>query len=69
VSITTPTRLRWLARHRPDILKAARGLGMLSDWITFRLAGVQVTEPSCGHRAGPPRLLGRNGHHVEPDER
>jgi autoinducer 2 (AI-2) kinase len=52
VSITTPARLRWLARHRPDILEAARGLGMLSDWITFRLAGVRVTEPSCGSSSG-----------------
>jgi len=48
VSITTPARLRWLARHRPGILAATRGLGMLSDWILYRLAGVQVTEPSCG---------------------
>jgi autoinducer 2 (AI-2) kinase len=52
VSITTPARLRWLARHRPDILEGARGLGMLSDWITFRLAGVRVTEPSCGSSSG-----------------
>jgi autoinducer 2 (AI-2) kinase len=52
VSITTPARLRWLARHRPGILEAARGLGMLSDWITFRLAGVRVTEPSCGSSSG-----------------
>jgi autoinducer 2 (AI-2) kinase len=52
VSITTPARLRWLARHRRDILDAARGLGMLSDWITYRLAGAQVTEPSCGSSSG-----------------
>jgi autoinducer-2 kinase len=52
VSITTPARLRWLARHRRDILDAARGLGMLSDWITWRLAGVRVTEPSCGSSSG-----------------
>jgi autoinducer-2 kinase len=52
VSITTPARLRWLARHRRDIVDAARGLGMLSDWITYRLAGVQVTEPSCGSSSG-----------------
>jgi autoinducer 2 (AI-2) kinase len=25
---------------------------MLSDWITFRLAGVRVTEPSCGSSSG-----------------
>src|SRR5215831_5749744 len=35
VSITSPARLRWLARHRPDILGRIHGLGMLSDWITY----------------------------------
>ncbi|HUY47485.1 MAG TPA: autoinducer-2 kinase [Streptosporangiaceae bacterium] len=52
VSITTPARLRWLARHRPDILGAAGSLGMLSDWIVYRLSGAQVTEPSCGSSSG-----------------
>ena len=52
VSITTPARLRWLARHRPDVLSAARGMGMLSDWIATRLSGVQATEPSCGSSSG-----------------
>jgi autoinducer-2 kinase len=52
VSITTPARLRWLARHRPAILNRARGLGMLSDWIATRLSGVLATEPSCGSSSG-----------------
>jgi autoinducer-2 kinase len=52
VSITTPARLRWLARHRPDILGNAASLGMLSDWIIYRLSGAQVTEPSCGSSSG-----------------
>jgi autoinducer-2 kinase len=52
VSITTPARLRWLARHRPDILDAVGSLGMLSDWIVYRLSGAQVTEPSCGSSSG-----------------
>ncbi|HEX9065525.1 MAG TPA: FGGY family carbohydrate kinase, partial [Streptosporangiaceae bacterium] len=52
VSITTPARLRWLARHRPEILAAAGGMGMLSDWIATRLSGVLVTEPSCGSSSG-----------------
>ena len=52
VSITSPARLRWLARHRPDIFGRIHSLGMLSDWITYRLAGVQVTEPSCGSSSG-----------------
>ena len=52
VAITSPARLRWLARNRPDILEAARGLGLLSDWIATRLSGEMVTEPSCGSSSG-----------------
>jgi autoinducer 2 (AI-2) kinase len=60
VSITAPARLRWLARHRPDVLAAARGLGMLSDWIATRLSGVQATEPSCGSSSGMFSLADRS---------
>jgi autoinducer 2 (AI-2) kinase len=59
VSITSPARLRWLARHRPGIFARVHGLGMLSDWITYRLAGVQVTEPSCGSSSGMFSLASR----------
>jgi autoinducer-2 kinase len=52
VSITAPARLRWLGKHRPDILGAADRLGMLSDWIVYRLTGQHVTEPSCGSSSG-----------------
>jgi autoinducer-2 kinase len=52
VSITSPARLRWLARHEPALFDRVRGLGMLSDWIVWRLTGVQVTEPSCGSSSG-----------------
>src|SRR3984957_3417156 len=52
VSITTPARLRWLRRNRPDILEATASLGMISDWIVYRLTGTQVTEPSCGSHLG-----------------
>ena len=60
VSITSPARLRWLARHRPQILREARSLGMLSDWITYRLARVHVTEPSCGSSSGMFSLADRS---------
>ena len=60
VSITTPARLRWLARHRPDILAATGSLGMLSDWIVYRLSGVQATEPSCGSSSGMFALADRS---------
>ena len=59
VSITSPARLRWLARHRPDILAATASLGMLSDWIVYRLTGEHVTEPSCGSSSGMFTLAGR----------
>src|SRR6185312_4944544 len=59
VSITAPARLRWLARHRPDILAATASLGMLSDWIVYRLTGEHVTEPSCGSSSGMFSLAGR----------
>jgi autoinducer 2 (AI-2) kinase len=59
VSITAPARLRWLARHRPDIFGEIHSLGMLSDWIVYRLAGVQVTEPSCGSSSGMFSLASR----------
>jgi autoinducer 2 (AI-2) kinase len=52
VAITAPARLRWLARHRPGVLAAADSLGMLSDWIVYRLTGTHVTEPSCGSSSG-----------------
>jgi autoinducer-2 kinase len=59
VSITAPARLRWLARHRPGILREAGSLGMLSDWIVYRLCGQHVTEPSCGSSSGMFTLAGR----------
>jgi autoinducer 2 (AI-2) kinase len=59
VSITAPARLRWLARHRPGILSATSSLGMLSDWIVYRLSGEHVTEPSCGSSSGMFTLASR----------
>ena len=48
VSITAPARLRWIAEEQPEILARTRHLGMLSDWIAYRLTGVFSTEPTCG---------------------
>ncbi|WP_162940235.1 FGGY family carbohydrate kinase [Gryllotalpicola protaetiae] len=48
VSITAPSRLLWLQQERPDVLAAARHLGMLSDWVVYRLTGEFTTDPSCG---------------------
>jgi autoinducer 2 (AI-2) kinase len=59
VSITSPPRLRWLARHRPELFERVGGLSMISDWILFRLCGRQVTEPSAGSSSGMFDLAGR----------
>jgi len=48
VSITAPARLLWLRDHAPDVLARVRHLGMISDWVTFRLTGQFVTDPTCG---------------------
>lgn len=48
VSITAPARLRWIARHQPEVLSNATHFGMLSDWVTTRLTGGFTTEPTCG---------------------
>lgn len=60
VSITTPPRLRWLARHDPALFESVGGLGMISDWILFRLTGRQVTEPSAGSSSGMFDLAARD---------
>ncbi len=48
VSITTPARLKWLARHRPEIMARVRHIGLISDWAATRLTGEYWTEPSAG---------------------
>lgn len=48
VSITAPARLRWIAEHQPQVLSQARHLGMLSDWVNYRLTGEFLTDPTCG---------------------
>ncbi len=52
VSITSPARLRWIAKHRPRIWEQVAGMCLLSDWISFKLCGEIVTEPSCGSSSG-----------------
>jgi sugar (pentulose or hexulose) kinase len=38
------TKLRWLHRHQPDVLGAARRVLMVKDYLLFRLTGVAVGE-------------------------
>lgn len=48
VSITAPARLRWIAKHQPEVFGRVAHLTMLSDWVVQRLTGVYVTDPSIG---------------------
>lgn len=47
-SITAPARLRWLRRHRPDVLQRTHRITMLGDWAIARLSGTFCTDPSLG---------------------
>ncbi|MCZ6463520.1 MAG: FGGY-family carbohydrate kinase, partial [Proteobacteria bacterium] len=46
VPVCAAPRLRWLATNRPDDWKRAASVLAISDWITWRLCGERVTEPS-----------------------
>ncbi len=48
VSITAPPRFLWIQRNRPEIFRKVAHMGMLSDWILYRLSGRFVTDPSVG---------------------
>lgn len=48
VAITAPPRLRWLARHEPELVARVRHLTMISDWLINKVSGRYVTEPTVG---------------------
>jgi autoinducer-2 kinase len=48
VSITSPARFLWIAAHEPETFRRIAHIGMLSDWVLYRLAGRFVTDPSAG---------------------
>lgn len=48
VSITSPARFLWIREHEPDTFAAIAHVGMLSDWVLYRLTGRFVTDPSSG---------------------
>jgi autoinducer 2 (AI-2) kinase len=52
VAITAPARLLWIQRHEPEVFKKADHMNMLADWITHRLTGEFVTDPSIGSSSG-----------------
>jgi len=48
VSITSPARFLWIREHEPEVFAATAHVGMLSDWVLYRLTGRFLTDPSCG---------------------
>jgi autoinducer 2 (AI-2) kinase len=48
VSITSPARFLWIREHEPETFAAIAHMGMLSDWVLYRLTGRFVTDPSSG---------------------
>ena len=39
VSITSPARFLWIQAHEPDTYRRIAHVGMLSDWVLYRLTG------------------------------
>lgn len=60
VSITAPARFAWLVEREPRVLAATAHIGMLGDWVTTRLTGEFVTDPSLGSSSGMFDLARRN---------
>ena len=48
VAITSPARFLWIREHDPDVFRAIAHVGMLSDWVLYRLTGRFVTDPTSG---------------------
>ena len=48
VSITSPARFLWIREHEPETFRRIAHVGMLSDWVLYRLSGRFVTDPSSG---------------------
>jgi autoinducer-2 kinase len=48
VSITSPARFLWIREHEPETFAAIAHVGMLSDWVLYRLTGRFVTDPTSG---------------------
>jgi autoinducer 2 (AI-2) kinase len=57
-------RLLWVKNKLPDVYKKTARMGMINDWIIFRLSGVLAVEPSNGSTTGLMDLKTRNW---EPD--
>jgi autoinducer 2 (AI-2) kinase len=60
VAITSPARLLWIQRHEPELFSRVAHMNMLADWITYRLCGEFVTDPSIGSSSGMFELSARD---------
>ncbi|HUK80594.1 MAG TPA: autoinducer-2 kinase [Nitrososphaerales archaeon] len=52
VSITAPPRFLWIRKNQPDVFRRIGHVGMLSDWILYRLSDKFATDPSVGSSSG-----------------
>jgi autoinducer 2 (AI-2) kinase len=52
VAITSPARFRWIREVQPEVFAAIAHVGMLSDWVLYKLTGRFVTDPSVGSSSG-----------------
>ena len=52
VSITSAPRFLWIKKHEPEVFGKIAHMGMIADWILYRLSGEFVTEPSIGSSSG-----------------
>jgi len=53
-------RILWVAQNRPGIFQRAAKVSMINDWVTARLSGEIVVEPSNGGTSGLMSLKDRN---------
>ena len=53
-------RLMWVKKHRPRIFERASQISMLNDWVTARLSGEIVVEPTNAGTSGLLSLKTRN---------
>ena len=45
-------RMNWIRKHQPRIFERVRAISMLNDWVTARLTGEIVVEPTNGSTSG-----------------
>jgi len=52
ISITSPPRFLWIKKHEPAVFRKVTRMGMLADWIIYKLCREFVTDPSIGSSSG-----------------